>query len=209
MTTDSPEQNPSDVILQITKEHQPETVNQLARIAGEYLPDISQKQILDVIIQLQNEGRLKLSPRPPAKLKLSAYMQTTQATWFWTTLACTLASVAAIFVIPPEAGSVVILRNVLGTLFILWFPGYTFIKVLFPTTLPINTTDKNLDTIERITLSIGLSLALVPFTGLLLNYTPWGITLAPVTLSLTALTLLFATAGLSREYQNRNKQAQT
>jgi hypothetical protein len=209
LTTDSPEQTLGDIILQTTKEHKPETVNQLTRIVRDKLPNSSQQQILDAITQLQNEGRLKLSPRPPATSKLSAYVQTSRATWFWTTLACTLASVAAVFLIPPDAGLVVIVRNVLGILFILWFPGYTFIKALFPTTLPMNPTDKDLDTIERVALSIGLSLALVPITGLLLNYTQWGITLTPITLSLTALTLIFATAALLRESQNRNKQAQT
>jgi hypothetical protein len=42
--------------------------------------------------------------------------------------------------------------------------------------------------------------------GLILNYTPWGIRLAPVTLSLLALTLIFATAALFREYQTRTTQ---
>jgi uncharacterized membrane protein len=50
-----------------------------------------------------------------------------------------------------------------------------------------------------------MSLALVPITGLLLNYTPWGIRLLPITLSLLALTLTLtltlATAALVREYQ--------
>jgi len=44
-----------------------------------------------------------------------------------------------------------------------------------------------------------MSLALVPIAGLLLNYTPWGIRATPVTLSLLALTVAFATAALLRE----------
>ena len=34
-----------------------------------------------------------------------------------------------------------------------------------------------------------------------LNYTPWGIRLAPITLSLLALTIVFATVAVLREYQ--------
>jgi uncharacterized membrane protein len=67
--------------------------------------------------------------------------------------------------------------------------------------LPIKASDKDLDTIERIALSVGISIALVPMVGLLLNYTPWGINLTPSTLSLAALTLAFATAALIREHQ--------
>ena len=53
-------------------------------------------------------------------------------------------------------------------------------------------------------MSIGLSLALVPLAGLLLNYSPWGIRVVPVTLSLLALTLVFAVAAVMRDYSVRN-----
>jgi len=71
-------------------------------------------------------------------------------------------------------------------------------KNLFPT--------KELDNIERTALSIGMSLALIPITGLLLNYTPWGIRLTPVTISLLALTITFATAAILREHQANLKE---
>ena len=63
-----------------------------------------------------------------------------------------------------------------------------------------------METIERLALSIGMSLVLVPIVGLILNYTPWGIRLTPITLSLLALTIVFATAALFREYQTRTTQ---
>ena len=58
-----------------------------------------------------------------------------------------------------------------------------------------------MDTIERAVLSFGISLALVSIVGLILNYTPWGISLTPIALSLLALTIVFATAAVLREYQ--------
>jgi uncharacterized membrane protein len=76
------------------------------------------------------------------------------------------------------------------------------IKALFPS-------KKEMDTIERAALSIGLSLAIVPIVGLLLNYTPWGIRLTPITLSLLALTLTFATAALIREHQAKISENQS
>jgi uncharacterized membrane protein len=103
----------------------------------------------------------------------------------------------------------------LGAIFILWLPGYAFIKALFPQHLPfskglahtLETSEKNIDTIETIALSFGMSLALVPIVGLLLNYTPWGIRLTPITLGLTALTLIFATAAIVRESQSRTERS--
>lgn len=48
---------------------------------------------------------------------------------------------------------------------------------------------KGIDGIERVALSFGLSIAIVPLIGLVLNFTPWGIRLAPIALSVTVFTL--------------------
>ena len=203
----------SEIIMVIVREEKPETVNQLVRLVKKVSPD-SEQQILNTIIKLQNEGNLTLTtPMPTNDQSLRAHVKTHDAAWYWITLALTLAAVTAIFTIPEDLQPYVVIRYVLGTIFILWLPGYTFIKALFPQTPPpkpgtwLTHTVQNLDTIERIALSIGLSLALVPIVGLLLNYTPWGIRLTPITLSLTALTLTFATAALLRENQTRRKRA--
>jgi len=63
-----------------------------------------------------------------------------------------------------------------------------------------------MDTIERIALSFGMSLTLVPLVGLILNYTPWGIRLTPITLSLLSLTIVFATTAVLREYQAKAQE---
>ncbi|KXB03940.1 hypothetical protein AKJ47_01380 [candidate division MSBL1 archaeon SCGC-AAA261G05] len=69
------------------------------------------------------------------------------------------------------------LRVILGVPFVLFLPGYFLVSALFPGR-------DDLEGIERLALSLGLSLALVPLIGLMLNYTPFGIRLWPVTLSL-------------------------
>lgn len=74
------------------------------------------------------------------------------------------------------------LRIALGTIFTLFLPGYALIEVLYPS-------GEDLKPIERLALSIGLSLALVPLIGLILNYTPWGIRLNSVVVTLSILTL--------------------
>jgi uncharacterized membrane protein len=48
---------------------------------------------------------------------------------------------------------------------------------------------QGIDGIERTALSFGLSIAIVPLIGLILNFTPWGIRLAPIVLSITIFTL--------------------
>jgi len=72
------------------------------------------------------------------------------------------------------------IRIILGLPFILFIPGYILIFALFPA----RKTDRSIDIIERIALSFGLSIAVVPLIGLGLNYTPWGIRLEPILLSI-------------------------
>jgi uncharacterized membrane protein len=64
------------------------------------------------------------------------------------------------------------LRVVLALPFILFFPGYVLVTALFPRRA-------ELEGVERVALSVGLSVAVVPLIGLVLNYTPWGIALYP------------------------------
>ena len=58
-----------------------------------------------------------------------------------------------------------------------------------------------MDGIERFALSVGLSLVLVPLIGLLLNYTPWGIRLTSIMISLIILTIGLALIALARKYE--------
>lgn len=157
---------------------------------------------------MQNEGKLTLNTPPPETQSLRALLKTTYATWYWLTLTTVLLSLASIFLIPENATPLIYIRNILGTIFLLWLPGYTFIRALFPIP-PASSQEKSktLDNTERIALSLGTSFALDCIAGLTLNYTPWGITLAPLTISLAALTLAFATAAIIRENQT-SKQAQ-
>ena len=140
-------------------------------------------------------------------MSFAKHVLSEKAVWYWTTIALAVATVIAVFIIPENAYPIVYIRYLLGSIFILWLPGYTFIKALFPTKVPIKTSSESLDTIERVALSIGMSLALVPIVGLLLNYTPWGIRLAPVTLSLLGLSVTFATVAMIREQSEDAKSA--
>jgi len=77
------------------------------------------------------------------------------------------------------------IRILLGLSIILFLPGYSLISALFPK-------KDDLDPIERIALSFGLSIAIVPLIGLILNYTPFGIRLIPTLISVS-LVIIFLT----------------
>jgi len=73
-------------------------------------------------------------------------------------------------------------RVVLALPVILFLPGYSLIAALF-------CKEDDIDLIERIALSFGLSIAVVSLIGLCLNFTPWGIRLDPLVISLTLFTV--------------------
>jgi uncharacterized membrane protein len=98
-------------------------------------------------------------------------------------LAAALLAIFTLFftLLPPLASLPV--RVPLGLIMVLFLPGYALIAVLFPR-------KDDLDGIERVALSFGLSIAVVPLIGLGLNYTPWGIRLTPVVISLVFFTII-------------------
>ena len=73
-------------------------------------------------------------------------------------------------------------RIILGLPFVLFFPGFALVAALYPA-------KDQLDGVQRLALSLGLSIAVVVLIGLVLNYTPWGITLEPVLYSIAAFVL--------------------
>ncbi|OPX72022.1 MAG: hypothetical protein A4E39_01717 [Methanoregulaceae archaeon PtaB.Bin152] len=83
------------------------------------------------------------------------------------------------------------LRLILALPMVLFFPGYSLIAALFPGRGEI-------DGLERLALSFGLSIAVVPLIGLVLNYTPFGIRLDPVVTSLVIFTLCMAVSAQVR-----------
>ncbi len=95
------------------------------------------------------------------------------------------------------------LRVVLGLPFVLFVPGYALVAALFPERGSESTEDDEVDGsgitgLERVALSFGVSIAVVPLVGLVLNFTPFGIRLVPIVVSLTALVLVLTAVAARR-----------
>ncbi len=194
-------------ILETIVKEKPENSEKLRQLMLQQ-HSINPELTAQLLIELENEGKIHLT-RPQKAIPNSAkeYVFSQKAFWYWGIVALSIATTISVFAIPAASYPAAYARTVLGYIFVLFLPGYAFIKVLFPTTVPFKTNSENFDSIERFALSITLSIALVPLVGLVLNYTPWGIPLTPITLSLLAFTIVFATAALLREYQVKPKPA--
>lgn len=75
------------------------------------------------------------------------------------------------------------LRIALALPLVLFIPGYTLLSALFPS-------QGSLSGIERIAFSFGLSIAITILIGIILNYTPWGISPYPILISATIFVII-------------------
>lgn len=208
MSEDANKNRLDETVIQTIQRDKPQTVDRLVSLVKEKQP-ISEQLILESILKLQSKGKIRFTKTPLlTPPNLTAYLKTEQAHWYWVTMALAVATAAVALTIPDNFYPWIYVRHVLGTIFVLWLPGYTFTKALYPTNPVTGDSEKGLDMVELIAFSIGMSLALVPIVGLLLNYTPWGIRLTPIILSLLSLTVFFATVAIIREQKalKRDKQ---
>lgn len=109
------------------------------------------------------------------------------------------------------------LRVVVGLPFVLFVPGYAFIAALFPDAgeAPTQTDEalekrettgdesdrSGIDGIERVALSFGLSIAIVPLIGLVLNFTPFGIRLVPIIVALDGFIIVSTVVAARRRWE--------
>ena len=91
--------------------------------------------------------------------------------------------------IPVLSGSFI--RTALGLPLLLFLPGYALIAMLFPE-------KSGLEGMERIALSVAMSVSVVPLIGLALSHTSWEIKEVSLLTSFSAFTLLMLVAAYVR-----------
>ncbi len=143
------------------------------------------------VYRLREDGHLRLLDPSPPKSFLR-FLLSSRAAWFWALASTVLATNISIYA-SPRVPQLTYARYILGSIYVLYLPGASLIELLYPK-------KGDLTQLERLALSIGLSLALVPLMGLALNYTPWGIRLDPLVASLTTLTTILALGAAARKH---------
>jgi len=161
----------------------------------EYVKRLNEKSLwsaLRKVYEKTRSGELRLVDPKPPKTLVEYMLRLDYSLWFWTTTALVFLTIVAVYTtnILPQ---LTVLRYFLGTLYTLYLPGYVLIEALYPE-------ENALTPLERLALSVGLSLAITPLIGLVLNYTPWGIRLDPVITSLAIYTLGINIVALTRKY---------
>jgi Protein of unknown function (DUF1616) len=140
------------------------------------------------LMGLQSRKLIVISEGKPYA-SFSSYAASPLSVWFWGAVGATLLSLALFSV---TSGVGLYLRYAFGSVLILFLPGYSIMEALYP--------KRELEELTKFALSVGLSLALVPLVGLALNYTPFGIRLLPVGLSIAGVTLALLVLALRRKH---------
>jgi hypothetical protein len=191
-TPEGSELSLSEIIQNTVRSQHPQTVKQLAT-ALMANGRIEEAEFVAAVKRMANNGTITLGPPSYEVETLLDYLFTfTLSGWLWMSLLTIALSLIAVTLIP-DFFPLNVLRWVLGSIFVLYLPGFSLIQLLFPK-------GKDIDSLERFALSIGLSLALVPLIGLVLNYTPWGIRFAPIVASLGTFTVVTLSAAGMRKY---------
>ncbi|MGD0644926.1 MAG: DUF1616 domain-containing protein [Candidatus Bathyarchaeia archaeon] len=118
--------------------------------------------------------------------------------WFEVIVAFTVLTIIATYFIPSNS-LLVVFRYFFSFVFVTFLPGYCLVNILF-----IN--KNKLDFVEEIVLSVALSFGLDGLVGLFLGLSPIGLNFASITVSLSALVLVFAAIAFIRKLRELHIQ---
>jgi len=177
------------IVIETAKSLQQPTIAQLVDTLVKQ-KGLKERQATKAVYTEYKKGTLSLTESNPPT-NIASYFFNLESTWFWAITALVAATLLAVFTINTSA--LIYARYVLGGVFILFLPGFMLMSALYPR--------KEMDELEKAALSIGLSLAIVPLIGLVLNYTPWGIRLEPIMISLALFTEILAATVVVRRFR--------
>jgi len=153
----------------------------------------SKWSVIRAVYEEVSRGSIKLIDPNPPKTIAEYIVRLEYSLWFWSIVAFTIATIIIVYT-SSSLPFIMPLRYVFGTIYVLFLPGYVLVEALYPE-------ERELKPLERLALSIGLSLAVVPLIGLILNYTPWGIRLDPIIISLATYTLGLTLVATMRKFR--------
>lgn len=154
--------------------------------------DIKKEKLARELHCLWEEGKIQLSEQePPSGFK--EYLFGVRGLWFFGIPAFILAACLLIYAFPAYE-MLTYSRYLMGSVFILYVPGFVVVEALY-------SSKKDLDELERLVLSVGLSLTLVPLLALVLAYTPWGVSLDSIFLLMSAFTVAFGLVAARRRFE--------
>jgi len=132
---------------------------------------LTQEEAARELCSLWDDGRVKLSEPKPLR-GFSSYLFGVRGLGFLGILAFLALDGLLIYANSPNE-MLTYLKYLLGTILAFYMPGYVVVESVY-------SNRRDLDELERLVLSVGLSLTVLPLLALALSYTPWGVNLGSV-----------------------------
>ena len=147
---------------------------------------VSRTRVAKVLYRLADDGTVRLQ-EAPRRSDFSHYFFSGRNLEFWALSSIPLITGLTMLGMQPNM-PISLVRYILGSLIVLFLPGYGVLKTLY--------LREEMPWVQLLVFSLGLSLAIIPLVGVVLNYSPWGITLSGVFVSFLVidLSLLFTAA---------------
>jgi uncharacterized membrane protein len=179
------------MIIDVMHKQTCQTVSDVVLALRQVDNGITLEEIRYAINELKHNGKIALS-EPVVKGSFLNYIANIYRSGpFWLTLIVSMLAVVTIYS-TPQTDPWSTIRIFVGSAFALFIPGYALTQLLFPT--------KDMDPIEYIAMSIGLSLAITPLMGLILNYSIWGIRLDPIVTSISGISIIMSVIATYKKY---------
>jgi len=178
--------------LKYLRETGPTTGTKLFGIIKVTFPSLTEVEFADLISRLADSGQAELYDETERIDSFLEYLTLERTGWYHVSVTISLLTLVIVYLVPSDS-PLVFLRWAFGLLFVLFIPGYVMVEALLPST-------GSLRGLERYAVSVGASLVLDMLVGLLLNYTPWGIGLIPILVSLAAFSVCAASVALVRKF---------
>ena len=157
---------------------------------------LTTQEIHDAIKRLEERDEVNLSEEKinPSFLKNLADVEVNAP--FWLAIITTAAILIATFALPQD-GVWLLAKRIVGAIFLFVVPGYAITIVLVAR--------NRLSYVERMAISVGLSLASVSLIGMILAYSVAGIRLEPIIASMTAFVSAMAFIGAYVDFRRRQQ----
>ena len=177
----------------VIRENHPRTVGQLAQ-GMKKLAIVDDDDLVIIIKRMAHEGSIKLArPDYSHETLIDYFLTPTLSDWFW--VSCLITVLTVLFLrFAPNLSSLVILRWALGSIFVLYLPGYALMRFLLPNR-------SEMDATEKYTLNVVASFTVTALLGVFLEFAEVGLTLLSVTTSVAVFALFFITVAAIRDHQ--------
>ncbi len=194
------EPNTGRAIVELANVKPRTTLRELYISLREAGSDISEEDFLNAINSLVRDDDIALEDDISPETSFSSYL----ARWelnvslYAILMVCVLTLLAVYFL--PEQFPLVAARWLLGSALVVLLPGYVSIEALFP--------KREIDDLERLALSLGLSVAIVALIALVLNYTPWAIRLNSIVSAIVGYCVTIGVTAKWRKFKILNAKSE-